>query len=130
WRTLLQHRRCGAESTSADAGALTCAPRGVLPRADAVIQSTNGVKDGFCFADPGADDVNQLAVVVSLQEGADINKVAVDLYKGMVRADLPFAIRRIYVSGNVPRNLNGKATRHLAVQAVKGIRPFLVRIKQ
>lgn len=97
---------------------------------DAVIQSTNGIKDGFCFADPGADDVNQLAVVVSLQEGADINKVAVDLYKGMVRADLPFAVRRIYVSGNVPRNLNGKATRHLAVQAVKGIKPFLVRIKQ
>ena len=97
---------------------------------DAVIQSTNGIKDGFCFADPGPDDVDQLAVVVSLQEGADINKVAVDFYKGMVRADLPFAVRRIYVSDDVPRNLNGKATRHLAVQAVKGIKPFLVRIKQ
>jgi acyl-CoA synthetase (AMP-forming)/AMP-acid ligase II len=97
---------------------------------DAVIQSTKGIRDGFCFADSGPGDIDQLAVLVSLQEGVDVNSVAADLYKGIVRAELPFVVKRIYVSDSIPRNINGKATRHLAVQAVKGIKPFLVRIEQ
>ena len=97
---------------------------------NSVIQSTQGIKDGFCFADPGSDGIDRLAVLVSLQEGIDVNNVAVDLYKGIVRAELPFALWRIYVSDNIPRNINGKATRHLAVQAVKGIKPFQLRIEQ
>jgi acyl-coenzyme A synthetase/AMP-(fatty) acid ligase len=91
---------------------------------DEVIQETAGVADGICFAEPDQQGVIELSAVVSLKQGADSAAVAAALRERIGKRIGPdMAPRRIYLSSYIPRNANGKATRHLAIEAVRGLRP-------
>ena len=93
---------------------------------DEIIQTSCGVRDGICFPERVASGIDELAAIISLEHDVNAADVVASMQRTISEKLGPDRIiRRIYVSELVPRNATGKATRHLAVEAVKNIKPIL-----
>ena len=69
--------------------------------------------------------VDELAVVICQQPETDTRQIAAEIRKAIAEKFGPSRVpKRIYVSEKVLRNENGKPTRHLAADAVKGLEPI------
>jgi acyl-coenzyme A synthetase/AMP-(fatty) acid ligase len=91
---------------------------------DEVIQAAPGVVDGICFQQSGLRMVDELAAVLSHEPSLNARDVVEGVRKALLAKFGPSRIpKRIYVSDAIPRNENGKATRHLAPELVKNIEP-------
>lgn len=95
---------------------------------DLIIQGIPDVKDGVCFAAPAASGINELAAIISVRDGADaesvIRLINAAILRQLPRENVP---RRFFVSNRIPRNPNGKVTRHLAIDATQGMAQIKIR---
>ena len=92
---------------------------------DEVVQAVAGVVDGICFLQSQFRMVDELAVVICQQPETDTRQIAAEIRKAIAEKFGPSRVpKRIYVSEKVLRNENGKPTRHLAADAVKGLEPI------
>ena len=92
---------------------------------DMTVQAVPGVVDVICFLQSGASMIEELAVVLSHETDRNAKEIAEDIRNAISTKFGPSRVpKRIYVSGAIPRNENGKPTRHLAAEAVKEIEPI------
>ena len=87
---------------------------------DEVLRALPNLKDGACFTAPTADGVARLAVALVLVDKQDLPAAAQAVFAA-IRARLGAGRTPgiFYFVNSIPRNPNGKLTRHLLVEAVR-----------
>jgi acyl-coenzyme A synthetase/AMP-(fatty) acid ligase len=98
-------------------------------RVDAIIQDTAGVRDGYCFDDRGDDGVNHLALLLALDVGMRPETIVQNIYRALNAAGLFHRIKRVYLSGEIPRTETGKPLRRLAPEFVRKLEPINIALR-
>ena len=93
---------------------------------DEVMLAVAGVRDAMCFARPTPDTIGELNAVVVLTPEADKSKKIAEIRQAVHEKYGPSRVpAKFFVQNAVPRNEAGKAQRHLAPEAVKGLEPVV-----
>jgi long-chain acyl-CoA synthetase len=96
---------------------------------DELIQSTPGIKDGICFAQPTTNGIDQLVAAISIAGPVDLGRVIESLHKRLRDKFEPSQTpNNIYIVNEIPRNPNGKIMRSQLVEAVRGLTPIDVAL--
>ncbi len=86
---------------------------------DAVVQSTQGVRDGYCFEDVDDSGASYLALVLVLDEPDKPYEIFQRIYKALNASGRFPRIRRAYLADEIPRTETGKPLRRLAPDFVR-----------
>ncbi len=91
---------------------------------DSMLQSVQGVEEALCFVEPAADGLNALSILAKPVQNADPSAVA-EAIRGESRLGLHRwrVPTRVYFTGELPRNANGKTLRREAFKMTRGLTP-------
>jgi acyl-coenzyme A synthetase/AMP-(fatty) acid ligase len=92
---------------------------------DDALMSVSGVRDAICFANADTDALPALAALLVIAPKADADQTVREARR-ILRSKFGLARtpKEFFVMDAAPRNENGKAQRHLAAAAVRGLKPI------
>lgn len=97
---------------------------------DAIILSTPGVRDGYCFEDCDDDGASHLALLLVLDAADEPYEIIQKIYTALNASGLFPRIPRAYLADEIPRTQTGKPLRRLAQDFVRKQQRLNIKLRR